>query len=179
MAELCLVRLVTYQDLQMLLSWRNNEKVRRHMFTQHEITLKEHSDWFLKASVDPTCRLLIIEDMLGPFGYVQFNRLGSGNVSDWGFYTNPEAPRGSGQKLGKAALSYAFDELKLHKVCGQVIETNARSIAFHKSLGFSQEGLLRDQQCISGTYYSLICFGLLVHEWPVRLASQEIVSDKD
>lgn len=180
MAEQYFSRLVTHEDLPMILSWRNNEKVRRCMFTQHEISQKEHYDWFAKASLEETCRLLIVEDMFfGPFGYVQFNHVALGGVADWGFYTSPEAPKGSGIHLGKTALNYAFDELKLHKVCGQVIENNVSSIAFHQRLGFLQEGLLRDQRCISGKYHGLVCFGLLAYEWHFDFGSQESASGKN
>lgn len=157
----------------MLLSWRNHEAVRKFMFTQHEISVQEHTAWFARASVDPTRRLLITEDDSGPFGYVQFSQVVQGGVADWGFYARPNSPRGIGQKLGQLALDHAFKELKLHKVCGQAIVGNARSIAFHQRLGFSQEGVLREQQCIEGVYHSLICFGMLAHEWRPEVGSQE------
>ena len=143
------------------------------MLTQHEISLEEHRNWFALASMDPTRRLLIVEDTSGPLGYVQLSRVAPGGVADWGFYARPDAPRGSGRNLGQMALSHAFNDLKLHKVCGQAIANNYGSIAFHQKLGFVQEGVLRDQHCIAGTYYSLVCFGLLAHEWQTRPDSQE------
>lgn len=179
MAETCRVRVVADEDLSMLLSWRNHENVRRFMFTQHKISTEEHRNWFAKASIDAMRRLLIVEDAFSPLGYVQFNHVAPGGVADWGFYTRPDSPKGSGRKLGQTALSYAFNELKLHKVCGQAIEANPSSIAFHKKLGFAQEGLLRDQLCIEGVYHHLICFGLLAYEWQPDLCSQEGASGKD
>jgi RimJ/RimL family protein N-acetyltransferase len=107
-----------------------------------------------------------VEDSHTPVGYVQFTHVAAGAVSHWGFYTRPDAPKGSGKKLGFTAINYAFNQLRLHKVCGQAIASNKASIGFHQSLGFQQEGLLREQQPIDDTYHSLICFGLLAHEWP-------------
>lgn len=179
MVESCHIRAVVDVDLPMLLSWRNHEDVRRFMFTQHKISLEEHRNWFAKASVDAARRLLIVEDMSGPLGYVQFSQVKPGGVADWGFYARPDAPKGSGRKLGQMALNHAFDELKLHKVCGQAIESNAASIAFHKRLGFAQEGVLRDQQCIAGYYHSLVCFGLLAHEWQPQYDFLGSVSGKN
>lgn len=159
------VRRMNHDDLSMVLAWRNHPDVRRFMFTQHEIALHEHQQWFAKVSQDATRCLLIVENELEPIGFVQFNNVSVGGVADWGFYASPTAPKGSGRLLGTLSLTYAFEELQLHKVCGQAIESNDASIGFHKSLGFAVEGALRDQQRIQGTYHTLICFGLLAHEW--------------
>lgn len=165
MFERCRIRLMTEADLPVVLDWRNHPNVRRHMFTQHEIGLDEHRNWFSKAKVDPDKRLLIVEEENQGIGYAQFSRIAKSGVADWGFYVRPEAPKGTGIKVGIAALNYAFCDLMLHKVCGQVIEYNQASVAFHQRLGFSLEGVLRDQQFIDGNYFNLHCFGLLAQEW--------------
>lgn len=179
MVDSCRIRAVTDADLPILLSWRNHDDVRRFMFNQHEISFEEHRNWFTKASADVTCRLLIVEDALVPLGYVQLSHVEPAYVADWGFYVRPDAPKGSGRNLGQIALNYAFGELKLHKVCGQVIESNVDSIAFHRRLGFAQEGVLRDQKRINGVYHNLICFGLLADEWQAELDVLEAVNGKD
>jgi UDP-4-amino-4,6-dideoxy-N-acetyl-beta-L-altrosamine N-acetyltransferase len=159
------IRALTENDLPMVLGWRNHPSVRNFMFTQHEISLAEHREWFIRCSLDVSRRLLIVTDVNQALGYVQFSDVTEGGVSDWGFYSRPDAPKGSGKKIGLMALDYAFRELKLHKVCGQALETNRASIAFHQRLGFQQEGVLRDQKRIDGVYHSLYCFGLLADEW--------------
>lgn len=165
MTETPRVRPAGESDLPMLLAWRNHPGVRLFMLTQHEIAMEEHSAWFAKASQDPTRRLLIVEEANQSLGYVQFANVATGAISDWGFYARPDPPKGSGRKIGTAALNHAFDVLQLHKVCGQAIASNEASIALHTKLGFVQEGVLRDQQRIEDAYHSLFCFGLLNHEW--------------
>ncbi|NQD81620.1 GNAT family N-acetyltransferase, partial [Pseudomonas sp. CrR14] len=86
----------------------------------------------------------------------------------WGFYLAPGAPRGTGQQLGEAALAFAFDSLGLHKVCGQALAFNERSIRFHEKLGFVQEGALREQHYDGATYHTIIHFGLLRYEWQAK-----------
>lgn len=151
-----------------MLTWRNHPDVRCYMITQHEISFEEHQKWFQAADQDDSRRLLIVEDVFSPIGFVQFTNVSVGGISDWGFFAKPGAPKGSGQKLGKVALEYAFQELKLHKVCGQTLAFNVKSIEFHLRLGFQQEGLLRDQYRIHGEYHHLINFGLLRNDWDSR-----------
>ena len=164
-AEISLVRPMIHADLERVLAWRNHPDVRRHMYTQHEITLDEHQRWFERALLDSRKHLLIFESAHRPLGFVNFNELVGSVTADWGFYTAPDAPQGSGRCLGCAALGYAFTQLKIHKVCGQALAYNERSIRFHQALGFQQEGVLRDQFFDGKRYHHIICFGLLSHEW--------------
>lgn len=147
----------------MLLAWRNHPDVRRAMFTQHEITPPEHQAWFARAT--PECARLIVLEGPTAIGFAQFNNVAPDGVSDWGFYARPGMPKGTGTKLGHAALEHAFDTLKLHKVFAQVMAGNLASLALHRRLGFVEEGLLRDQKLIQGSHHSLVHFGLLQHEW--------------
>lgn len=157
----------------MLLTWRNHPDVRRFMFSQNKILPEEHRNWFEKVSADLLTSLLIVEESQQPLGFVQFSTIPDDHLADWGFFARPEAPRGTGRKIGEAALNFAFSELKLHKVCGQAIDGNSASIRMHLRLGFQQEGFLREQRFLEGSYQSVICFGLLAQEWHARLTNKE------
>jgi UDP-4-amino-4,6-dideoxy-N-acetyl-beta-L-altrosamine N-acetyltransferase len=156
-------------DVERVLAWRNHLEVRRYMYTQHEITLDEHQRWFERTRQDPRKHLLIFEADNQALGFVSFSELGSGGIADWGCYVAPDAPKGCGRELGRAALDHAFNDIKLHKVCAQALAYNERSIHFNQSLGFQQEGTLRDQYFGGERYHHVICFGLLSHEWQPKL----------
>lgn len=153
-------------DLERVLAWRNHPEVRRHMYTQRLITLEEHRGWFERASQDPQRHLLIYEQEGEPLGFVNLNVVDvAAGRAEWGFYLAPEAPRGSGQGLGKCTLIYAFTMLKLHKLCGEVLADNTRSQRFHERLGFRREATHRDHFHDGNTYHDVIGFGLLAEEW--------------
>lgn len=152
-------------DLERLLSWRNHPEVRRFMYTQHEISFEEHARWFAKASQDPERYLLVFEIDGSPLGFINIHQIASGGVADWGLYAAPDAPKGTGHALGQAALRYAFDTAELHKICGQVLAFNERSIRFHLNLGFQHEGILRQQHFDGQQYHDVVCLGLLASEW--------------
>ncbi len=163
------VRLMRHGDLEQVLAWRNDANVRRYMYTQHEISLEEHAHWFERASQDPKRHLLIFEHGSQPLGFVSLHETGAGGIADWGFYTAPEAPKGTGRLLGSCALDHAFTRLQLHKICGQALAYNERSIQFHQRLGFRQEGVLREQHYDGVQYHNVICFGLLVSDWQTAI----------
>jgi UDP-4-amino-4,6-dideoxy-N-acetyl-beta-L-altrosamine N-acetyltransferase len=160
------VRKMVEADLELVLSWRNHPDVRKYMYTQHEIAFEVHKSWFKNAICDDRQHLLIFEQNNNPLGFIKINQINKWGVADWGFYLSPDAPKGTGRSLGKEALNYAFKCIFLHKVCGQSLGFNERSINFHLKLGFKQEGTLRQQHFDGQKYHDIVHFGLLATEWP-------------
>ena len=158
------LRPMTEADLESVLRCRNHSDIRRCMYTQHEISPEEHSRWFHKVLQDGNRQLLIFQPEDTALGFVQISS-NKHNFADWGFYLAPEAPQGTGFALGKSALSYVFSTLKLHKLCGEALGFNEKSIRFHLRLGFTQEGVLRQQHFDGEKYHDIYRFGLLADEW--------------
>jgi UDP-4-amino-4,6-dideoxy-N-acetyl-beta-L-altrosamine N-acetyltransferase len=164
----CRVRPMLESDLEQVLSWRNHPDIRRYMYTQHEITLAEHTHWFNKAVNSLDHHLLVFELDNVALGFVNINNRSDGNIAEWGFYVAPNSEKGTGKRLGITALDYAFNTLKLHKICGQALAHNTPSVKFHMRLGFVQEGVLRDQYFNGQNYEDVIHFGLLADEWKIK-----------
>lgn len=159
------LRIVEESDLRLLLSWRNDVDVRRFMFTNQVIGWDEHCAWYRRCMAENGRQLLIFEaDGVGR-GFMNLSGLRRGGVAEWGFFLAPGAPRGTGMRMGAATLGHVFNEQGAHKLCGQAISNNDRSVRFHHRLGFRQEGVLREQHLSDGTYVDVICFGLLVSEF--------------
>ena len=155
-------------DLATVRAWRNHPELRRHMFSTHEITEAEHQQWFSRQQADAGRRLWLWRSGGQPLGFVHFSGVAPGGVAEWGFYAAPGAPRGTGSALGRAALERAFATEQLHKVCGQVLAANTASLAFHRRMGFAEEGVLRQQHRSpdGAHYHDVHCFGLLRADWP-------------
>lgn len=158
------VRSMRNEDLADVLQWRNHPDVRRFMYTQHEIGLAEHRIWYEQVSQDQRRHLLIVEDGRKSVGFVQLTEEGCGEAK-WGFYAAPSMPKGSGRRLGVTALNYAFLGLGFHKVCGEAIAFNHRSINLHRNLGFRDAGVLQDKYFDGSRYYDVYRFELLASEW--------------
>lgn len=163
------LRPLDWEDLDLVRGWRNHPNTRKYMFSQKEISLEEHIEWFNRLLADKTRKLLIYTHFNIPLGFLQFAPIRSNNtVVDWGFYKAPEAERGIGTRMGKLALDYAFDKMNVHKVYGETMDYNICSIKFHLKMGFIQEGILRDHFFDGKKYISVLCFGLMTDEWSLK-----------
>ena len=60
---------------------------------------------------------------------------------------------------------FAFDQLKLHRVCGTVAGDNVRMIKWQLFMGMTQEGRLRDHYFINGHFQDAVFFGLLESDY--------------
>lgn len=159
------LRVMSSLDLKQILEWRNHPNIRQYMYRTHKITIDEHLNWFDLASKNPAIALLIYEKDEKPLGFVKITQGTCAEVADWGFYLAPNSPKGTGRNLGKTALKYAFTQLALHKLCGQVIAFNQRSINFHEALGFIEEGRMQEQHFDGNQFHDVVCFGLLRDVW--------------
>lgn len=63
-------------------------------------------------------------------------------------------------------VAYAFDELHLHKVTASAYASNEASRALFESVGFTHEGVGREDAFLGGRYHDTHYYGLLVDEWP-------------
>ena len=159
------VRPMLEADLPQVLAWRNEAVVRAAMFSTGLVQPEEHRRWFEAAAREAGRTLLIFEAEGEARGFVGFALCRHPRVADWGFYAAPGAPRGTGHALGRAALEHAFGALGLHKVCGEVLESNPRSVVLHRALGFVQEGTRAEHHFDGTRFQAVFCFGLLARQW--------------
>lgn len=129
-----MLRLATDADVGSIRQWRNQQPNRDVSVNVHEITPAEHAAWWAKASVDPSRRVLVYErDGVGR-GVVNFFDLildGPERSGAWGFFLDAEGLAERGETLPawieimREAEAYAFDELGLDVLHGEVLEHNA------------------------------------------------------
>ena len=72
---------------------------------------------------------------------------------------------GNGSEALRLALSYAFTDLKLHKVYLRVLEYNTRAIRTYEKCGFRTEGVLREEMKVGGRWHALVYMGILADEF--------------
>ena len=61
-----------------------------------------------------------------------------------GIYDQNYWDRGYGLEVVRLILDYAFERLNLHRISGNIISNNERSLAMVKKIGFRVEGTMKD-----------------------------------
>jgi ribosomal-protein-alanine N-acetyltransferase len=91
---------------------------------------------------------------------------GAAHYCDLG-YSLAEDRQGQGlmSEAVAAAIRFAFDELRLHRVKAAYLPTNERSARLLRRLGFVVEGYARDYLLIQGRWQDQVLVGLVNPEW--------------
>ncbi|HEY3561126.1 MAG TPA: GNAT family N-acetyltransferase [Kribbella sp.] len=124
-----MLRTATDDDVDTIRRLRNQQANRDVSVTSHEITAAEHAAWWAKTSVDPSRRVLIYTRDGATAGVVNFFDL-DGSSGGWGFFLDADGLAERGETLPawieimREATAYAFDELGLDVLTGEVLEHN-------------------------------------------------------
>jgi UDP-4-amino-4,6-dideoxy-N-acetyl-beta-L-altrosamine N-acetyltransferase len=163
----CILRPLEEADIEQVLIWRNSDHVRLHMFNDELIDLSQHRSWFTRINGNPAFTYLLFLYQQKPAGLVSFSEISFKNgTTKWGFYLGDEAHSpGLGKVMGCLGLDYAFDNLKLRKLTGEVLAGNTRSVRFHEKLGFVREGLFRLHIYKHGKFEDVLVFSLFSEVW--------------
>ncbi|MET9269662.1 GNAT family N-acetyltransferase [Kribbella sp. NPDC003557] len=125
-----MLRAATEDDADTIRRLRNQQANRDVSITAHEITADEHAAWWAKTSADPSRRVLIYTRDGATAGVVNFFDLDATSGA-WGFFLDADGLAERGETLPawieimREATAYAFDELGLEMLTGEVLEHNA------------------------------------------------------
>ncbi len=153
------IRPITMEDTDKIIEWRNSDEVRLNFVFQELFTKESHENW-LKTQVFPghAAQFIIEEVETGKAVGSCFLRDidYKHEKAEYGHFLGAERGKGYGTAAGKLMLKYAFEILKLHKICGRVFADNEAAIRSDAKIGFEYEGLLRDDVKINGIYRDMI-----------------------
>ncbi len=155
------LRLMTYEDTDLIVKWRNSDAVRKKFIYQALFTRESHENWIRTKVETGQVIQMIICDLAtdAPLGSVYIRDIDrEHNKAEYGiFIGEPDARgRGVGSAVAKLMLEYCFAEEKLHRVYLRVLAENARAIRSYEKAGFVQEGYLKDDVCIDGEYRDVV-----------------------
>jgi len=130
------------EDLGSTYKWAIDPMIRRYSFQQHQITLQEHSEWFLGKVDNPDCRYFIGENNGKPFGSIRFD-----NVNNEAIISFLVDPVYHGQGFGLVMLRKGIEKLineegsisqRFEVIGGYVLKPNISSIKSFERLGFER-----------------------------------------
>jgi UDP-4-amino-4,6-dideoxy-N-acetyl-beta-L-altrosamine N-acetyltransferase len=166
-----ILRPIKETDAAFFFNWRNDISYIKHT---KSFRLPKHEGmetaWVNAVNADrtnTTVILIITVDNL-PIGFVQLSNI------DWisrnayfgiAICETSTKAKGYGKRTSKLVLDYAFKDLNIHKISLEVTDFNLFAIKLYESLGFKQEGMLREHYFWENEYRDVHLYGLLKKEY--------------
>lgn len=164
------LRLMTYEDTDRIVSWRNREEVRRNFVYQEAFTPEGHENWIhSQIETGKAVQMMICDQetdtALGSVYLRDIDR--QHHKAEFGIFIGEETSRGRG--VGTAAtklmLRYCFEEAGLHRVYLRAYRRNGQAVRCYEKAGFRQEGILRDDVYVRGEYQDMVWMGVIKRDW--------------
>lgn len=153
---------------------RNEESVRKSMYTDHIISLDEHLKWIERIKNDERQIVFVVLVDENVSGVVSVNAIDMlHKKSDWAFYLGENSRGGLGAALEFGILNFVFSELEIEKLNCEVIETNESVVKMHKKFGFREEGFRRENIEKNGERIGVFFLGITKSEWVKEKGSIE------
>ena len=168
------LRGLTHVDLPILLIWTSDREVTHYLyrgfFPAHLEALEHAYKLMVNSSVEQEVAICAREDerIIGIGGLHNINtvarsaelRILIGEKCWWG--------RGCGTEATQLLLAWAFEILNLHKVWLGVNAAQANAVRVYEKVGFTREGVLRDEVWRNGRYYDALRMSLLASEYRIQ-----------
>lgn len=155
------LRLMTYEDTEDIVRWRNSDAVRRNFIYQALFTKESHENWIrTKVETGDVVQMIICDLATGKgLGSVYIRDIDRHhNKAEYGIFIGEADARGRGvgSATARLMLQYCFEEEGLHRVYLRAFATNEQAIRSYEKAGFVKEGLLRGDVCIDGEYRDIV-----------------------
>lgn len=146
---------------------RNEESVRKWMYTDHLIGANEHLKWINRLKInDKKIVFVVFNEEKKPLGVVSINDIDYlHSKADWAYFLTNTSRGGLGSALEFSILNFIFDTLQIEKINCEVIEGNNTVVKLHKKFHFQQEGFRHSNILKNDKRMGVHFLGLTKEDW--------------
>lgn len=160
------LRLMTLEDTDNIVSWRNGDAVRKNFIYQELFTREGHENWIkTKVNTGQVVQMIICDlatdKALGSVYIRDIDR--QHNKAEYGIFIGEADARGRGigTATAKLMLRYCFEEEGLHRIYLRALSGNEQAIRSYEKAGFVKEAVLKDDVRIDGKYCDIIWMAVI------------------
>ena len=156
------LRKITPEDTELIVKWRNNERVRKNFVFKEVFTKELHENWY-KTKIIPGFveQFIICENGNNhkPVGSVYFRDIDRDEKSaEYGIFIGEDEAinKGYGNETAVLALTYAKEKIGLKKVFLKAFAYNEVAIKSYSNAGFVKTRDLAQVECSDGQKSDMI-----------------------
>lgn len=154
------------KHLQQILDWRTSEEITRFMYTDIEYNLENQKKWLEKIRADENGRYFLMEYRDELIGFISLTNINwTHKHATWNFYIGNMKYAMLAGFLGSYMYNYAFKELALEKLNGEVMDINEGVRKLHSKQGAREVGVLEHHIYKSGTWHDVYMFEMTKERW--------------
>ena len=135
------LRKLTKEDTALVVQWRNQDEVRRNLFTQTELTEAQHLKYYETRILTGLCEQFIVLADGNPVGTTFLKNVNrERKTAEFGIFLGEQRGRGIGTKATELTIRHAFETMKLDQVVLSVFSDNTAAIRAYERVGFLRMG---------------------------------------
>lgn len=160
------LRLMDKEDTDRIVTWRNQDFVRRNFIYQQDFTREGHEKW-IRTMIDTGLAvqfMICIGEEQRPVGSVYLRDIDrTHKKAEYGIFIGEKDAwgQGYGTWAAKKMIAYAFEKEGLHKLMLRVLAENQGAIRSYEKAGFVREAYLRDEVFLEGQYKDVIYMAVI------------------
>jgi UDP-4-amino-4,6-dideoxy-N-acetyl-beta-L-altrosamine N-acetyltransferase len=173
------LRAIDEADLPLIVQWRNEPEVYEYFYEYEPLSIRQEKAWYEKQLGNGSERNFIISLHDGKaVGMVSLVRIDTRNRrAEYGrLLVGDKESKGAGFGVDAEVLvlQYAFDHLNLNRLYCEVLTSNTSVVEMHKSLGFREEGIMRQFVYKAGAYQDVLLLAMLRSDYDREMAEGQL-----
>lgn len=120
----------------MLLRWRNDDNVRKWMYTSDIISKENHFEFIDTLENNKSDKYFLVQQENKNLGVIYFNNITKTDCK-FGLYANVEL-KSVGKILLTCIFEYAFNNLALGEIFAEVFQENTKAISLYEKIGLKK-----------------------------------------
>lgn len=163
------LRLMTAEDTENIIKWRNSDVVRKQFIYQKEFTVESHENW-IKTMIETgkaAQMMIVLNEGDRAIGSVYVRDIDlEHKKAEYGIFIGETdcLGKGYGTEAAELMIEYAFEFLGIHKLMLRVYAENERAIKSYEKAGFKKEAYLKDDVYVQEKFRDIVLMAVINQE---------------